>query len=367
MVIRWSSGVLIGAGVWLTGWLLGRVLLRRLARFLHRTPTELDDLLIAAVRPHVPVWSALLGAAVGAQQAPLTEAARRLVHQAVEVVLILSLALAASRFLGELVRSKSAHLPEGLPASTLTQNLIRIVVIGLGLLVVAGQLGIAITPIITALGVGSLAVALALQPTLANFFAGFHVTLARQIRVGDFVELENGGRGYVQDIGWRSTQIRELPNNVIIVPNARLAEIVVKNYSWPEAEQAALVQVGVAYGSDLHEVERVTVDTARDIQRTVPGAVPSFEPFIRFHTFGDSSINFTVILRVKEFVDRYLVTHEFVKRLHRRYGEAGIEIPFPQRVVHRSSGGRAAENPEIPGEPATASAGGTREAAGGSH
>ena len=102
----------------------------------------------------------------------------------------------------------------------------------------------------------------------------------------------------------------------------------------PEDRQAALVQVGVAYGSDLHKVERVTVEVARDVQRTVPGAVTEFEPFIRFHTFGDSSIDFSVILQVEQFVDRYIVTHEFVKRLQRGYADAGIEIPFPQRVVH---------------------------------
>jgi len=145
----------------------------------------------------------------------------------------------------------------------------------------------------------------------------------------------------VTDIGWRSTQIRELPNNLILVPNAHLAEIVVKNYSLPETEQSAVVQVGVSYSCDLEFVERVTVEVARDVQRTVAGALPAFEPFVRYHTFGDSAINFSVILRVKEFTDRYLVTHEFVKRLHRRYGELGIEIPFPQRVLHMAEGSPA--------------------------
>lgn len=330
----WAVGVAITLAVWLTGWLAGRFALGRVTRLLHRTPTELDDLLIDAVRPQIPVWSALLAALVAAQLTPLPEATRRVLSESGRVVLIFSLSLVAARFLSELVRHKSDRLPQALPASTLSQNLVRILVMGLGLVVIAGQLGIAITPIVTALGVGSLAVALALQPTLANFFAGFHITLARQIRVGDFIELENGAQGYVQDISWRSTQIRELPNNLIIIPNARLAEIVVKNYSLPETDQAALVQVGVAYGSNLAQVERVTVETALEVQRSVPGADPAFEPFIRFHTFGNSSIDLTVILRVREFVDRYRVTHEFVKRLHDRYRAAAIEIPFPQRVMH---------------------------------
>ncbi|HET6372298.1 MAG TPA: mechanosensitive ion channel family protein, partial [Candidatus Polarisedimenticolia bacterium] len=186
----------------------------------------------------------------------------------------------------------------------------------------------------TALGVGSLAVALALQPTLSNLFAGVHLTVARPVRVGDFIELEGGRKGFVEDIGWRATRVRELPNNLVIVPNAKLAEMVLVNYAMPESEQAALVQVSVSYASDLAHVERVTVEVAREILTEVRGGVAEFEPFIRFHTFGDSSIDFTVILRVRGFTDRFLVVHEFVKRLHSRYGREGIEIPFPQRVLH---------------------------------
>ena len=97
---------------------------------------------------------------------------------------------------------------------------------------------------------------------------------------------------------------------------------------------AVLVDVGVSYGSDLEEVERATVEVAREVMDEVQGGVPGFAPFIRYHTFGDFSITFTVILRAKEFVDQYLIKHEFVKRLHRRYRDEGIEIPFPIRTVY---------------------------------
>lgn len=334
-ILRWAIGVALAGGIWLLGWLIRRFALARLARVAQRSSTDLDELLLAALRPHVPVWFLLLGIAVAVRYGDPGATTVAMVDKATLAAFLLSFTLALSSFLVRMIQSRANRWPEALPATTLTQNAVRIVVIALGLLVVLGNLGIAIAPLLTALGVGSLAVALALQPTLSNLFAGFHITLARKIRVGDFVELEAGQQGYVVDIGWRSTQIRELANNLIVVPNARIAEIIVKNYSLPEDEQAALVQVSVAYGSDLTKVERVTLDVAREVQRTVPGAEAGFEPFIRFHTFADSSINFTVILRIKEFVDRYLVTHEFVKRLHRAYAESGIEIPFPQRVVRR--------------------------------
>ncbi len=336
-VIRWLLGAAIAAGTWLVGWLVRRFAMGRLARLLRHTPTNLDDIVLEVLRPHVPVWFLLLGVVAAARFVEPGAPALAIVDRASLIVVIASLTLATSSFLSRLIASGAARWPETLPATTLTQNAVRIAIVGLGLLVVLSNLGIAVTPLLTALGVGSLAVALALQPTLSNLFAGFHISFARQIRVGDYVELESGQQGYVTDIGWRSTQIRELPNNMIIVPNARIAEIILKNYALPEKEQAALVQVGVSYGSSLPVVEQVTIEVAREVQRSVPGAVPDFEPFVRFHTFGDSSVNFTVILRVKEYVDRHLVTHEFVKRLHQRYLAEGIEIPFPQRVVHIAS------------------------------
>ena len=124
-----------------------------------------------------------------------------------------------------------------------------------------------------------------------------------------------------------------LPNNTIIIPNSRVVNSQIINYYRPQKEMAALVQVGVSYDSDLDHVERVAVQVAREVLRETPGGVKEFEPFIRYHTFDDFSINFTVILRVHEYVDKYLVTHEFVKRLHKRFKQEGIEIPFPIRTL----------------------------------
>jgi len=335
-LVRWAIAAAWVVGGWVVGWLFRRFVLQWLAGVVRHTPTDLDEMALRALRPHVPLWFVLGGVALSVRDTVPNWEHTPAVDKFLLTVFTLSVTLVVSGFLVRVVASRAARWPGTLPATTLTQNVVRVAVIGLGVMVVLGNLGIAITPLLTALGVSSLAVALALQPTLTNLFAGFHITLARMIRPGDFVELETGQQGYVQDIGWRSTQVRELPNNLIVIPNARLAEIIVKNYSLPVQEQAALVQVGVSYGSDLEHVQRVTCEVAREIQRTVPGAVPEFEPFIRLHTFGDSSINFTVILRVKEFVDRYVVTHEFVKALHRRYAETGIEIPFPQRVIHQA-------------------------------
>lgn len=327
-----ALAVLIGsAGL---GYLARILFLRRLTDVLLRTRTGIDDLLLKSFRSHVPFWFLLGGLVLAARIAPLATHLGDLVVRTATVLLVLSLSIAAASFSTVLLRQGAARASGTAAATSLGVHVVRATILGLGGLLVLSNLGISITPLLTALGVGSLAVALAVQPTLTNFIAGVHISVARPFGVGDFVRLETGTLGYVEDIGWRATRIRELPNNIIIVPNARMAEMILTNYAMPEPEQATLVQVGVAYGSDMQRVERVTCEVARETLRSVQGGVGSFDPFIRYHTFGDSSIHFTVILRVKEFTDRYLVTHEFMKRLKTRFDGEGIEIPFPQRVVH---------------------------------
>ncbi len=204
---------------------------------------------------------------------------------------------------------------------------IKVTVYGILLLVFLDMVGISVTPLIASLGIGSIAVAFALKETLSNLFSGLYLIVDQPIRVGDYIRIESGEEGYVETIGWRSTHIRMLQNNVVIVPNERLTSKIITNYDLLDHELAVLVSLGVAYESDLEKVEKITVEVAREIMQTTPGGVPSFEPFIRYDTFGDFSIRFTVILRGKEFVDQYLIKHEFVKKLHRRYHKEGIVIP----------------------------------------
>jgi len=111
-------------------------------------------------------------------------------------------------------------------------------------------------------------------------------------------------------------------------------------YEWgiPESDLSILVNVSVSYQSGLEKVERVTVDVARQVLEETEGADKEFEPFIRYSSFGDSGINFTVILRGKEYTNQYLIIHQFIKCLHRRYQLEGIEIPFPARTVYMKNG-----------------------------
>jgi small-conductance mechanosensitive channel len=334
--LAWTVGTL--AAAWVFGHLLGAMLMSRVPKWLTGRQQRLTESALQILRKRLPWWSLLIGAWLSAGYWPLTPEGHLLVGRTAFVLGACSVTLALAALASQSVDTYGALIGPALPVSSLTRNVAWALIAVLGLLVILNGLGLSITPMLTALGVGGLAVALALQEPLANFFAGLFITLAGQIRVGDYVKLDSGQEGYLVDFSWRSTRLRMLANNLIVVPNSKLAQAIVVNHHLPSQDLAVLVEVGVDYASDLRHVERVVVDVGRDVMHEVAGGVPEFEPFIRYHTFGDSSINFTVILRAKEFVDQYLLKHEFVKRLHTRFNDEGIVIPFPIRTIaHREA------------------------------
>jgi small-conductance mechanosensitive channel len=329
--LMWTIATL-GAS-WGVGHLVGVVVMSRVPRWLPEGQRALVESSARVIRQRLPWWSLLVGVWVAAGYWPLTAEGHLLVGRVVFVVGAASVTLAVAAIASRSVDAYGAVIAPALPVSSLTRNIAWALIAVLGLLVILNGLGVSITPMLTALGVGGLAVALALQEPLANFFAGLFITLAGQIRVGDYVKLDSGQEGYVADFSWRSTRLRMLANNLVVVPNSKLAQAILVNHHLPSQDLAVLVEVGVDYSSDLRHVERVVMDVGQSVMREVPGGVADFDPFIRYHTFGDSSINFTVILRAREFVDQYLIKHEFIKRLHTRFDQEGIMIPFPIRTI----------------------------------
>jgi len=305
-------------------------------RLVERTRTQLDNMLLAAADFPLTLIILASGALVvekifpSAREAQLTQQFLVLFR----IISIVAVVMFVDRVTTSLLKHYAPRVEVLRSTGGVVQGFIRAAVVGLGILVLLDSMGVSITPLLASLGVGSLAIALALQPTLENLFAGFQIIVDKPVRVGQFVKLESGEEGYIHKIGWRSTWVRMLPNNVVVIPNKVLVNSRIVNYYYPSREMAVLVQVGVHYESDLEKVERVTIEVGKETLKEVTGGVEDFEPFIRYHTFGDFSINFTVILRAKEFVDNYLVKHEFIKRLHKRYAEEGINIPYPIRAVN---------------------------------
>ncbi|WP_328546365.1 mechanosensitive ion channel family protein [Streptomyces platensis] len=325
------AGAALAAGI--VAGLLLRVTLRWLGKHALKTRWSGDDILVDALRAVVP-WAALTGGLAAAAAAlPLTPTVGHTVNRTLTVLLILVVTLTAARVITGVVRALAQSRSGVAGSATIFANITRIIVLAMGFLVVLQTLGISIAPLLTALGVGGLAVALALQDTLANLFAGVHILASKTVQPGDYIRLSSGEEGYVVDVNWRNTVVRQLSNNLVIIPNTQLAGTNMTNFTRPEQKLTILVQVGVGYDSDLGHVERVTMEVIESVMKDVDGGDPDHEPAVRFHTFGDSRISFTVILGVGEFSDQYRIKHEFIKRLHQRYRAEGIRIPSPARTV----------------------------------
>lgn len=318
----------------LAGYFLEKVVLAEIRALTRKTKWEFDNMILNSLQGLITIAGIIIAFYFAYPYIPFLLRYHNLVNKLIQAALILLATIASVRFAGELVYFYMRKQEGALPSTSIFVNLTKVIVFALGFLILLQTLGVAITPIITTLGVGGLAVALALQETLSNLFAGLQLLAAKQLKPGDLVKLESGEFGYVVDITWRNTTIKDFSENLIIIPNSRLSSAIVMNYNLPEKIFKLKVPVGVAYGTDLEKAEKLAIEEAKGAVIEVEGKEPPEEPFVRFQEFGDSSINFTVFISVNDFQNQYAVRHTFIKRLHRRYGSEGIEIPFPIRTVY---------------------------------
>ena len=333
LLFAWGPPILwLGGGV-VVGLVVERVVMGRLRAWSEQSKWTYDNIIIAGVKGLPFFWCLLLGLFMATQCLALRPEWQSTVSKGLVVALMFSLTLATARVVGGLL-AYNAKRSGGAAGSSIITNLVAVVIYILGFLVILDSVGVQITPILTALGVGGLAVALALQDTLSNLFAGLQLIASKKIKIGDYIRLDNTDEGLVTDLSWRYTTVYTLAGNLVIVPNAKLSSAIVTNYSLPHPEIPVSVPVSIAYGSDLERVELISIEVARDIQVTVDGAVRDFQPLVRFTAFGESSVNFNLVLRATSFEQQPVLRHELIKRLHARFAAEGIEIPYPTRTLY---------------------------------
>lgn len=335
--VDWFKELIAPAAIILVSVVVGLVLQHlvgtQLVKAVQKSKWRGDDIIIQGLKGKIVLWTVIIGlySALPMINLPLQYAG--LAQKILLILVIASITLVVSSVLSGFMKVYATDDKGTVLSTSIFSILARIVILAIGFMIILQSLNISITPMLTALGVGGLAVALALQDTLTNLFAGFHIILTRKVRIGDWVELASGETGRVIDITWRDTTIRQRRNNIIIVPNSTLASTSTTNYSLPKRELAVRVEIGVSYDSDLDHVEHVAVEVAEDVMKTVEGGVLTHKPFIRYYAFGDSSINFYVNLRMTEYDRQFRIIHEYIKRLHKRFNEEGIVIPFPIRTL----------------------------------
>lgn len=334
----WSAIAILAAVGFTVLWIVKTIVILLWVKISARTPFFLDSVILeAARRPlNLVVLVASLWGAVSylVYIERIDETALSWLNHLSVAILVFAVIL----FIDRLTRMTLNHYQGASvvlkTSGPLIKGTIRLFIFALGILVILSTLGISITPVVASLGIGSLAVALALQPTLENFFSGLQILADKPIRVGDFVELESGEQGFVEQIGWRSVWIKMLPNNIVIMPNSTLAKSKIINYYYPEKQLSVPVDCSVHYDSDLEHVERVALEVAREILVSHKWGIDDYDTFVVFTAFDSSSINFTVMLRAEEYFNRFFLKSAFIKALHKRFKQEGIVIPYPINAIN---------------------------------
>lgn len=332
--IHWIKYALIISGIIGISLLVGFSLKKIISKLIEKKKKISKFTIFEAILSYSILWSFLIFSYLGFFIFEWPQKIHFLYDKFLLILFIICLGLSGSKILTNLVDFYLIEKGQVIKRVTIFDIFVKIFVFIIAFVLILHTLGINITPFITTLGIAGLAIGLALRDTLENFFAGLHILMAKQIKPGDYIRLETGEEGFVEDITWRTTIIRLLSNNVIIIPNSKLSQSIILNYHLPQSDTSVVVQIGVSYESDLEKVEKITLDEAKKLMKEHPQGVPDFEPVIRFHTFGEFSINFNVILKAKQPDARPVLVHEFIKRIHKRYKQEGIEIPFPIRKVY---------------------------------
>lgn len=326
------------------GWIVDAVLLLRVRRASAARGWIGGETTARALHGAATALGALAGAYFGVIAADLGPGARQASLKALYVGAVVVATIVAARLAGGLVRLYIAREDTRLPSISIFVNLTRIAVIALGALWALAGLGISIAPLLTALGVGGLAVALALQDTLSNLFAGLAVIASRKIRPGDLIRVQDSGvDGRVLDITWRYTSLEQPAGNLVVVPNSQLGSSTLVNFSRPAPDVAVLVEFYAPLGSDLIAIERVAREVAEETMRSCADALGNAEPSVRFVRLELAGVAVSVGLRAREFAGQWPVRHDFLGRLNARLAEEGIDLPTAPLL---SAAGGGAASPE---------------------
>lgn len=287
------------------------------------------SLVLSSLRGITLIWFILIGFFCASLSLDLNAQLRSLVDKSLMAITLISATIVIARLAVGFIELYSDKNDNASTVTSLFENLTKLAIFSIGLLIVIQSLGISISPLLTALGVGGVSIGLALQNTLANLFSGLNIIMSKKVRPGDYVELGSGEAGYVTDVEWRYTVIQDILDNQIVIPNSRIVASAFKNYGLPHRNLTIDLRIGIAYGCDLRQVEIVTLDVARELQTSCLQAFPGKAPFFLYESFSYFSVDCRIFVHAKDYLAGLRLRHELIKRLHERYKLEGIELAFP--------------------------------------
>lgn len=326
--LAWATLLAALAAVTAVAWLL----LRLVVRVTSRTDGDLDDRVARVIHRPVAFFMGLVaaGAALARIGGRLTPVQLSWTQRTLAALAVVTVAWVIVGVVRLLLEATGKRKPRFQPAARVGHRLVAVVVYTAAFLMILQEFGIAITPLLTGLGIAGLAAALALQDTLGNFFAGISIQTGRALQPGHFVRIEDPKlEGYVAEVGWRTTWIRTLAGNTVVIPNSVLAQAVITDFYLPEADMSYGLEVLVNFDSDPQKVIDVLVEEAREVQKANDGVLKDIPPHARLAGLEPYALRFNVSVRIKEFVSQYSVQQDLLTRIVARFRREGIRIPYP--------------------------------------
>ncbi len=291
-------------------------------------------LLENALRVPYVLWLIIVAMLLALHVSPYLQQEKPVIEKVVAVLLLISFTIVAAGVLAKFAQRYSSGKGGTAEMSSITKTAVYIGVYLIGGTLILNNLGVSITPILTALGVGGLAVALALQDTLANLFAGFYISLSGKIRVGNYIKLNTGEEGNIADITWGSTLIHTLGNNSIIVPNVKIMQANVTNYSLPSTEMGSGMTISVPYQSDVAKIERILIEETIEASKHCTGLLAEPAPSVSFTPgFSPSSLDLSLNYRIRSFTDQFDVQDKIRRRIFARFAQEQIPLAYPLTTI----------------------------------
>ncbi|MCS6941822.1 MAG: mechanosensitive ion channel family protein [Geminocystis sp.] len=337
--LNWQSvlGFALPFAVVIGGLLIGFFLERWLGRLKRRFEGDNSLARYAVIfKSFQGVVAAWVCVAAVALFLPLFNFPHRLSVLTGKILLVIALAtgtILVSRLAVNLIRLYSFDNETSVSLTSLFESLTRVVVFTIGTLIIFQSLGIKITALLTALGIGSLSIGLAFQNTLSNLISGINIIISRKVRPGDYIQLADGIEGYVEDVELKYTVIKDIYCNRIIIPNAKIIDSSFRNYTLVDPFFLFPVKLVVEYENDLELVEEVTLKLAQKLQESFSTSKGhGFHPFITYEKFEYWGIRLIVYLGATDYFQQHIMAHEFIKALHREYRKMGIKMARPPLV-----------------------------------
>ncbi len=330
---QWQVSLSIIIGFLILGLIFKYIVHSKLKKMVEASKWQGDDILILVIESQIVLWFLLCGLFLVLNDLPIEKQYLGYLSKIIIIILIASITHSVAKLILGFFDLWSKEQGGGLPSTTIFSNIVRITIYTIGLLIILDTLNVSIAPMLTALGVGGLAVSLALKDTLSDVFAGLHILLSKKVQPGDFVSLNSGEMGYIQNISWRNTKMLERANNIIHIPNTKLSSAIIKNYDSGDPSFSVKIPVGIGYDSDLDKVSKVVMEVANTLHSNMEEINKETTPSFKFRGFGESSIDLAVYFRGNKYGDQNPIIHEFIKKIHQRFTQEGIEIPYPVRTI----------------------------------